>query len=219
MESNTEDLLISYSEGKATKEEIAQVEQWIQEDESHKKVAEQIATLQFATDTIAMSRGIDTESSLSKINGLITKKERKIKGWVWPQRIAAMLAIPLLISTIWFYRQSEGDKLSAQMIEIKTAPGMTDKAGADEVPAQHLASDDSADDGESHADCHHHEEHGVERIRPMMKHFSSSSPRFFSSSTTLFRSSSSKGVECRVFSIAPLLPTMRLETRACREAR
>ncbi|EPT34257.1 sigma factor regulatory protein, FecR/PupR family [Bacteroidetes bacterium oral taxon 272 str. F0290] len=125
MESNTEDLLISYSEGKATKEEIAQVEQWIQEDESHKKVAEQIATLQFATDTIAMSRGIDTESSLSKINGLITKTERKVKGWVWPQRIAAMLAIPLLISTIWFYRQSEGDKLSAQMIEIKTAPGMT----------------------------------------------------------------------------------------------
>ena len=143
MESNIEDWLISYSEGKATKEEIAQVEQWIQEGESHKKVAEQIATLQFATDTIAMSRGIDTESSLSKINGLITKKYRKAKGWVWLQRIAAMLTIPLLISTIWFYRQSEGDKLSAQMIEIKTAPGMTASLTFPDGSKAHLNSSSS----------------------------------------------------------------------------
>lgn len=120
-----EDLLILYSEGKATEEEIAQVEQWIQEDESHKKVAEQIATLQFATDTISMNKNIDTESSLSKINGRIIKKDKKAKGFIWLQRIAAMFAIPLLISTLWFYHQSKGEKSLPQMIEVRTAPGMT----------------------------------------------------------------------------------------------
>ena len=90
-----------------------------------------------------MSRGIDTESSLSKINGLITKKERKVKGWVWLQRIAAMLTIPLLISTIWFYRQNKGDKLSTQMIEIKTAPGMTASLTFPDGSKAHLNSSSS----------------------------------------------------------------------------
>ena len=127
MESNREieDLLILYSKGKATKEEIVQIEQWIQEDKSHKKVAEQIAILQFATDVTLMNKDIDTERSLSKVHNYITKKDRKTKGLRWLQRIAAMLTIPLLISTLWFYHQSKKEKLSPQTIEIKTTPGMT----------------------------------------------------------------------------------------------
>ncbi|MCE2617626.1 MAG: FecR family protein [Phocaeicola sp.] len=138
-----EDLLISYSKGKATKEEIIQLEQWIQEDKSHKKVAEQIATLQFAADVTLMNKDIDTEGSLSKTNSLITKKERKIKGLAWLQRIAAMLTIPLLISTLWFYRQSEREKPSPQTIEIKTTPGMTTSLTLSDGSKVHLNSSSS----------------------------------------------------------------------------
>ena len=56
------------------------------------------------------------------------------------------------------------------------------------------------------------------RIRPMMKHFSSSSPMFFSSRITGSSSSCDSGVERFVFSIRPLLPVSKLDRRAIKAA-
>ena len=120
---NIEELLPRFCEGMTTAAESRLVEEWIEQDESHRKIMNQIHALYLATDTLHVMKSVDTEKALRKVKGRMNKK--RISWWEWTQRIAAMLSIPLLIAVLWMYQDKDEQQEVAQMVEIKTNPGMT----------------------------------------------------------------------------------------------
>ena len=120
---NIEELLPRFCEGMTTAAESRLVEEWMEQDESHRKIMNQIHALYLATDTLHVMKSVDTEKALRKVKGRMNKK--RISWWEWTQRIAAMLSIPLLIAVLWMYQDKDEQQEVAQMVEIKTNPGMT----------------------------------------------------------------------------------------------
>ena len=118
-----EELLPRYCEGLATEEERLQVEAWMDESEENRRMAKQVHALYLATDTLHVMKKVDTEKALSRVKSRMTGK-KKTMWWEWAQRAAAVLFIPLLVTLIVQHWGNDEQEL-AQMMEIKTNPGMT----------------------------------------------------------------------------------------------
>lgn len=118
----TEDLLLRYCEGTVSEQESVLIEEWITQSDENKQIAKQIYTIHLTTDTIEVLNKVDTEKALEKVNNRLTGK-KKVIWWEWVQRVAAVLLIPLLVAYCISYFKSEPQQ--AQMIEVKTNPGMT----------------------------------------------------------------------------------------------
>ena len=118
-----DELLPRYCEGQVTEEERLLVETWMNESEENRRVAKQIHSLYLATDTIHVMKKVDTEKALSRVKGRITGR-KKTMWWEWAQRAAAVLFIPLLVVQLVHYWGGDEQEL-AQMLEVKTNPGMT----------------------------------------------------------------------------------------------
>lgn len=67
--STIEDLLISYYDGKATADEIQEIEAWIKLSDENKKKAMDIYTLLLMTDTQQITEKMDMNEELSKVKG------------------------------------------------------------------------------------------------------------------------------------------------------
>lgn len=123
-ENRLEELLPRYCEGMATEEERLQVEAWMDESEENRRIAKQIHALYLATDTVCMMEKVDTERALLKVKSRLTgNKNKRTVWWQWAQRAAAVLFIPLLITLILLQFGGYKQEL-AQMMEVKTNPGM-----------------------------------------------------------------------------------------------
>ena len=118
-----DELLPRYCEGQVTEEERLLVEAWMNESEENRRVAKQTHSLYLATDTIHVMKKVDTEKALSRVKGRITGR-KKTMWWEWAQRAAAVLFIPLLVVQLVHYWGGDEQEL-AQMLEVKTNPGMT----------------------------------------------------------------------------------------------
>ena len=117
-----EELLPRYCEGLTTEEERLQVEAWMDESEENRRMAKQVYALYLATDTLHVMKKVDTEKALSRVKSRMTGK-KKTMWWEWAQRAAAVLFIPLLI-TLMVQHWGNDEQELAQMMEIKTHPGM-----------------------------------------------------------------------------------------------
>lgn len=118
-----EALLPQYCAGQLTEEERLLVEQWMDQSEENKRIAKQVHMLYLAADTMHVMKKVDTEKALSRVKGRMTGK-KKTRGWEWAQRAAAILFIPLLVTVLLQYWGGDKQEL-AQMMEVKTNPGMT----------------------------------------------------------------------------------------------
>lgn len=118
-----DELLPRYCEGQVAEEERLQVETWMSESEENRRIAKQIHTLYLAADTIQVMKKVDTEKALSRVKSRMTSK-KKTMWWEWAQRAVAVLFIPLLVTLMLQYL-GNGEQELAQMMEIKTNPGMT----------------------------------------------------------------------------------------------
>ena len=118
-----EELLPRYCEGLATEEERLQVEAWMDESEENRRMAKQVHALYLATDTLHVMKKVDIEIALSRVKSRMTGK-KKTMWWEWAQRAAAVLFIPLLV-TLMVQHWGNDEQELAQMMEIKTNPGMT----------------------------------------------------------------------------------------------
>ena len=67
--SNIEDLLISYYDGKATADEVREIEAWIKSSDGNKKKAIDIYTLLLMTDAQQVAENIDLNEELTKVKG------------------------------------------------------------------------------------------------------------------------------------------------------
>ncbi len=120
---NIENLLPRFCEGMTSEKETLLVEEWIKENELNRKTIDQIHSLYLAADTLYVMQNLNTEKALNKVKSKITRK--KIALWEWTQRIAAVMSIPFLIGMSLMYMSRNEYKEIAQIIEVKTNPGMT----------------------------------------------------------------------------------------------
>lgn len=79
--STIEDLLISYYDGKATADEIQEIEAWIKLSDENKKKAMDIYTLLLMTDTQQVTEKMDMDEELSKVKGRMQENKYHI-SWV-----------------------------------------------------------------------------------------------------------------------------------------
>lgn len=116
-----EDMLPRYYDGKLTGEECRQVEAWMAETEDNRRMAEQVQMLCLATDTVEMLRKVNTEKALNKVRGRMGVKN--LPWWIWAQRVAAVLFVPLLAALLVQYMSPRTGPV--RMVEIRTNPGVT----------------------------------------------------------------------------------------------
>lgn len=117
-----EALLLRYFDGEVTRSEREEIERWIASSEANKKLAKQIYYLSFATKTVDTLKRTDAQNALKEVRGRM-RRNRQIQWWQWAQRAAAILAIPLLLSTLYLYYNADGQG-EMSFIEVRTNPGM-----------------------------------------------------------------------------------------------
>ena len=119
-----EELLPRYCSGEATIEECRMVEEWIGQSEENYRIVKQMYTIDQVMGTVQMESKVDMEKALASVSRKMSKAPSHITWFTWVQRAAAILFIPLLIAfAIQNFTPSPTEV--AQMIEVKTNPGMT----------------------------------------------------------------------------------------------
>lgn len=117
-----EELLSRYCQGDVTDEEREKVEKWIGESDEHYNMARQLFLLYLASDTLDMTRRVDSEKAFRRVKLRMRSKRLRIL-WLQGQRIAAILFIPLLIA--YLVELFAPGANSLRMLEVRTNPGMT----------------------------------------------------------------------------------------------
>lgn len=117
-----EELLPRYCDGNVSAEEKEKVEIWIRQSEEHYKIAQQIQLIYLASDTIAIMDQVNTDNALDKVDGRIRRSQLKTL-FMWGQRVAAILFIPLLAA--YLLEVLIPEKRDIRMLEVRTNPGMT----------------------------------------------------------------------------------------------
>ena len=123
-EQNIEELLPRYCEGKTTSEENRLIQGWIESDENNRKQVDKIKRIYLASDMLYVLEHVNTEKALKKVKA---KMHGKKKNWLkLLERIAAILVLPLLISTFIMLQKSiENAGSETKIISLRTNPGMT----------------------------------------------------------------------------------------------
>lgn len=120
-----EDLLLQYYEGVTTAEETLRVEEWLSASDENRRMGRHIQTIVLAANVAQVSSKIDVQKALASTHRKMRHKktgryQRLFRGM---QRVAAILFIPLVVS--WCVLYWDSDSRVAEMIEVKTNPGMT----------------------------------------------------------------------------------------------
>lgn len=114
-----EHTLLSYYSSTLSTEQRQEVDLWLQESEENRKIARDVHYIYMATDTLNTIKEVNSEDALIQVKKRF-HKSKKTGYLVWFQRVAAILILPLLISTIYFATEEE----PVEYIEVKTNPGM-----------------------------------------------------------------------------------------------
>lgn len=115
-----ESVLLSYFSGELSPEHRKEVKEWIHLSEENEKTARDVYQLYRAADTLNYMKQVDAPAAFEKVKVRMHKQPKKVSWFIWGQRVAACLAIPLLAATLYLTLKST----PAEYIEVKTNPGM-----------------------------------------------------------------------------------------------
>lgn len=122
-ETNIENLLPLYIDGKTNQAESALVETWLAEDESHREIYEAEMALFRDTESLFVMKDIDVDQALEATHAKMRKaKIRKLLHYM--ERVAAIMVVPLLIVVIAQFLMNNHAK-TPSLLTIRTNPGMT----------------------------------------------------------------------------------------------
>lgn len=120
------ELLPAYFDGRVSPMQRKAVEEWIAASEENRRVYEDALDVYMDMRALDMMKSVDVEKAVKRVNRRISK--RRFGIWMWIQRIAAVLTIPLLVATLWL---AIGDRQeihgTVSVCEICTSRGMTGK--------------------------------------------------------------------------------------------
>jgi len=90
-------LIVNYLQGSLSNEEAQILEAWIQESVENQTYFRQLKNVWETSGEFPVS----TEKALGKVMEQINRTHNKASFWSYWQRIAAILLVPLLVSTLW----------------------------------------------------------------------------------------------------------------------
>lgn len=114
-----ETTLLSYFTTPISSIEKEKIETWIRQSEKNRKLAQDVQYICLASETLSIIKQTDASISLKTVKKRI-KRHKKISIFTWFQRIAAILFIPLLLASSYYWLKEE----PIEYIEFTTAPGM-----------------------------------------------------------------------------------------------
>lgn len=124
-QTNIEQRLIEYYEGKLEGEACDEVKAWIASSEENRRMARRVYSLLLAADVHRVRKEIDTEKALKKVKGRKIAQKRSVSWWEWGQRAAAILFLPLIGLLLWQQHRLQHAEPMVEMLEVRTNPGMT----------------------------------------------------------------------------------------------
>lgn len=111
--------LLGYFSDTISLEERKKIEEWMSLSEENRKMAEEVYYIYFVTDTRKTLQLIDSKAALINVNRRINKRHT-VSVFLWVQRVAAVLFVPFLLSTLYYVIKKE----PLEYLEIRTNPGM-----------------------------------------------------------------------------------------------
>lgn len=113
-----ESILLNYFADSLSPSQRREVEEWIALSAENKKIARDVYHIYRASDTLGYMKQIDAVTAFGKVR---CKIHRRPVSWiVWGQRVAALLILPLLVTTLYLSLK----KTPMEYVELKTNPGM-----------------------------------------------------------------------------------------------
>lgn len=126
METINENILIQYIDGTLPAEERSAVESWLADSGENRRTLEQVYyTLQLVRRAEAM-QSVDPEQALRRLKGMLHGQKKKIalrRFFQVAQRAAALFFIPLLIASLYLFREN-GKEGVAELMEVRTHAGV-----------------------------------------------------------------------------------------------
>ena len=118
-----QDLLPLYARGEVSPQEGRMLDEWICQSAANRKKAEQYFRIEQLYSLAEASEKTDTDSALRALHSRM-RRSRTLNAAGWIKLAAAILSVPLLISTIWLSVQlSKADALPP--VQIKSTVSMT----------------------------------------------------------------------------------------------
>ena len=99
LDNDMEHRLMQYCQGTLSGEKRSRVEAWLEESPEHRRRASQIEMLYLATDTLQLQQTLNTEKALKKVKRRMSGSRRTVI-WMWMQRAAAILFLPVLTALL-----------------------------------------------------------------------------------------------------------------------
>ena len=120
-----ENILIKYLDGTLTDEERTQVDDWVTKSTENEKLLEQVYFTLQVTDRLRVMESVDPEMALVRFKSRVRKQNKKVsfrRSLQFMQRVAAILFIPVLVLSAYFFMQTGKEKV--RMVEVRTNPGV-----------------------------------------------------------------------------------------------
>lgn len=114
-----ESALLDYYSGRLNTEERKEIEVWLAQSVENREIAKDVQAIVKATHVLNDIKQVDAYKALARTKQKIQQRKRP-SFYIWFQRVAAMLVIPLLLSTLYLATKQEPVKY----VEVRTNPGM-----------------------------------------------------------------------------------------------
>lgn len=124
-----ETLLLKYTQKQTTPEESERVESWLKDSEEYQQESEVVRQALKIKSQIDEHRSFELPEAFAEVNRKLDQRNRR-RLWInYLSRVAAIISIPLLISTLTFgYLFFEGNTTDSEnrikFMEVTSAPGM-----------------------------------------------------------------------------------------------
>lgn len=124
-----ETLLIKYTQKQTTPEETRQVESWLKKSDDRQKESDILRQALELKTKINEHNSFNSQEAFAEVNRELEKRNRRRSLVNYLSRVAAIISIPLLLSTLtfgylFFERQAPTIESSVQFMEVLSAPGM-----------------------------------------------------------------------------------------------
>ena len=124
-----ETLLIKYTQKQTTPEETRQVESWLKKSDDRQKESDILRQALELKTKINEHNSFNSQEAFAEVNRELEKRNRRRSLVNYLSRVAAIISIPLLLSTLtfgylFFERQAPAIESSVQFMEVLPAPGM-----------------------------------------------------------------------------------------------
>ena len=115
--------IVAFLDGRASREEVSSLQAWMAQSEQRRTFFDQIRNLYEMSGRQLDPSVIRTDRAMQKVLRRIAPERKTFRIGQWLQRAAAILLIPVLAASLYFYIQSIKTEPMVSYCEMQAAPG------------------------------------------------------------------------------------------------